>query len=411
MSAANDREFDVIIWGASGFTGRLVAEYLCERYDAPSQLNWAMAGRSEEKLKEVREALGPSAKDIPILTGDSHNPDSLAALVARTKVICTTVGPYAKYGSELVAACVSNGTHYCDLAGEVQWMRAMIDKHQEEALASGARIVHTCGFDSIPSDIGVYYLQQQAKERHGQYFSEIKYRVKAAKGGPSGGTIASMLVAMDEARADRDVAKILVHPYSLNPEGERTGPDRRDQQGMVFDEDLQAWTAPFVMATVNTKVVRRSNALMNYPYGRDFRYSESTLMGKGAAGWMKATGLTAGLGGFMLAANVGPLRKLMNKTMLPQPGEGPNREERENGFYNIKMVGKFNDGRVLFGKVTGDRDPGYGSTSKMLAESAICLAKDPVNGATGFLTPSSAMGDHLLKRLVDNAGLTFELSD
>ncbi len=409
MNATAAREFDVIVWGASGFTGRLVAEYLLERYGVGRDLKWAMAGRSEDKLRQVRGELGEGAADIPLVTGDSHDAASLNALCARTSVVCTTVGPYAKYGKELVAACVANSTHYCDLAGEVQFIRAMIDEHQAAAEKTGAKIVHTCGFDSIPSDMGVFYMQREAKKTFGECFREIKYRVKAIKGGPSGGTVASLLNALEEGQADRDVARILVHPYSLCPEGERKGPDGRDQQGLAYDEALKAWTAPFVMAAINTKVVRRSNALLGYPYGKDFRYSESTLMGRGIGGWLKASTTTLGLGGFMVAAAIGPLRRLMNKTLLPQPGEGPNREQRENGFYSIVLAGKLGNGRWVMGKVKGDRDPGYGSTSKMLAESAVCLAKDNLESGGGCHTPSSAMGEALMSRMTERAGLRFSI--
>ena len=388
-----------------------MAEYLLERYGVDGSVRWAMAGRNDSKLAVVRDELGPSAGEVPILTADSHDRASLDALVRRTRVICTTVGPYAKYGSELVAACVGSGTHYCDLAGEVQWMRAMIDTHQGDAQDSGARIVHTCGFDSIPSDMGVRFMQAEAQKRFGTPFGEIKYRVKALRGGPSGGTVASLLNAVDEAGDDRAVARILADPYALNPPGQREGPDGRDQQTLLYDRDVGAWTAPFVMAGINTRVVRRTNALLGYPYGRDFRYSEATLMGDGVAGWMKAAATTGGLGAFMLAVQAAPLRRLLERTVLPAPGDGPNRQQRETGFFNIVLAGILDDGEVVTGRVTGDRDPGYGSTSKMLAESAVCLAQDELDVGGGFWTPASAMGDQLLKRLTGNAGLAFRIDE
>ncbi len=402
------REFDVIVWGATGFTGRLVAEYLLERYAEDKALTWAMAGRSENKLQSVADELG--ATDIPFVIADSHDRASLDKMVSRAKVICTTVGPYAKYGTELLAACAEAGTHYVDLAGEPQWMRAMSDAYSETARASGARIVHPCGFDSLPSDIGTYYLQQQANERFGEPFAEIKLLLKAASGSASGGTVASLLNAVEEARKDRDVARILVHPYSLNPPGERQGPDPRDQNGWVYNDDIKAWTAPFVMAGINTKVVRRSNAQLNYAYGKDFRYSEATLTGKGIAGWMKASSMSIGLGGFMMAAAVKPLRSAMQSLFLPDPGEGPDEAERTAGFFNFMAVCKRQNGDVLLGKITGDRDPGYGSTSKMLAESALCLARDEINCEGGIWSPAAAMGAPLLKRLSENAGLSFSLT-
>ncbi len=405
----SEKSFDVVVWGATGFTGRLVAEYLLKQYGTNGALKWAMAGRNAEKLAEVADSIG--ASDVPQLLADSRDRAALDTLCAQTKVICTTVGPYAKYGAELVAACVSAGTDYVDLAGEVQWIRAMIDEHADEARKTGARIVQPCGFDSIPSDIGTFFMQREAQARFGEPFQEVHMLLKAASGKSSGGTIASMLNAVEEGRADRDVARVLVHPYSLNPEGQRGGPDKRDQTGAAFNKDIDAWTAPFVMAMINAKVVRRSNALLNFAYGEKFRYVEATLTGKGLAGRARAFAISAGLGGFMMAAAVGPLRKLMQATFLPSPGEGPNSAERDAGFYNFMAVCKRSNGDVYIGKVTGDRDPGYGSTSKIIAESAVCLAQGESSVEGGFWTPASAMGEPLIKRLTENAGLTFSLRE
>jgi short subunit dehydrogenase-like uncharacterized protein len=289
-------------------------------------------------------------------------------------------------------------------------MRRMIDAHHSAAQASGARIVHSCGFDSIPSDFGVWFLQREANRLHGVNCREIRMLVRVMKGGASGGTIASMTQAMDEARADRKIARILVDPYALNPEGEREGPDRRDQTGVVYDELAKSWTAPFVMAGINTKIVRRTNALCAYPYGKDFRYSEAVMTGPGPVGWSKATMMTAGLAAFMLANSNRLGRSLLVNPLVPSPGEGPSRKERENGFFKMLFFGTLPDGAAMRASVTGDRDPGYGSTSKMLSESAVCLAKDPSQVGGGFGTPVSAMGEALFKRLISNAGLTFDLS-
>lgn len=405
------REFDIIVWGASGFTGRLVAEYLLQQYGAGGELSWAIAGRNESKLESVRAALVAGsetpAEAIPIVVADSHHEESLAAMVARTAVICTTVGPYARYGTELVEACARAGTHYCDLCGEPQWIRAMIDQFEQEAKQSGARIVHCCGFDSIPSDIGVYYLQQQMNERFGGPASQVQLVVQNMKGAASGGTIASLMNVLEQASKDKHLRRLLADPYTLNPEGERQGPDGRDQAGAVFNKALEAWTGPFVMAAINTRVVRRSNAVMGYPYGKDFRYGESMLTGSGPVGWFKANSIAAALGGMAVGSAFGPTRSLLKK-ILPEPGEGPSDKQREAGFYRLLLLGTHSQGTLQV-RVTGDRDPGYGSTSKMLGESAVCLAKDTLESKGGMWTPASAMGDALLARLTAHAGLTFEV--
>ena len=410
-NARENREFDVIVYGATGFTGTLVAEYLLRQYGVNSELRWSIAGRSASKLESVRTSLGASAAGLETIVADSSDEDALAALASRTRVVLTTVGPYALYGSKLVAACVDAGTDYCDLAGEVQWIRRMIDTHQDRARETGARIVHCCGFDSIPMDMGVWFLQDAAKRDHGHYCDDIALYVKATKGTASGGTIASMINIVQEVKQDRSVGKIMANPYALNPEGEREGPDERDQQKTVFDKEAECWTGPFVMAGVNTRVVRRSNALAGYPYGRDFRYREVTITGRGFSGWLKGTVMTLALGLLVLGISMGPTRKLLQKFLLPKPGEGPSRELQQTGFFNLMQIGKLPDGSVLRTRITGDQDPGYGSTSKMLSESAVCLAKDQLDTTGGVWTPASAMGPQLLKRLRDNAGLTFDLVD
>jgi short subunit dehydrogenase-like uncharacterized protein len=399
------REFDIIIWGASGFTGRLVAEYLFKQYGTSGNLKWAMAGRNQEKLENVRASIADTS--VPIVVSDSSDEASIKQMVLRTKVICTTVGPYAVYGSKLVAACVENKAHYCDLAGEVQWMRQMIDKHQEAAQANGVKIVHSCGFDSIPSDMGVYFIQREAKAQKGQRAKKISMRVAAMKGGLSGGTYASLSKVMEQAQQDKSIYKVLTNPYGLNPTDQQEGEDRPDLMSVVFDKTSQSYVGPFIMAGINTKVVRRSNALSNYSYGKDFRYDEATLSGKGFKGKMR--GILAAIPlMFMTAKPKSVLKSIANK-LLPKPGEGPNKEQRENGFYNLRFYVTLEDGSSAMGKVTGDKDPGYGSTSKMLGETAVCLAVDELPKISGVLTPSVSMGDALLKRLEQSAGLTFSL--
>ncbi|MDX1518458.1 MAG: saccharopine dehydrogenase NADP-binding domain-containing protein, partial [Woeseiaceae bacterium] len=347
------REFDVVVWGATGFTGSLVAEYLLDAYGANGSVRWALAARDESKLAALRESLGGGAASLPTILADSNDESSLDALTRRTRVVLTTVGPYAKYGSKLVAACVQNGTHYCDLAGEAQWIQKMIDEHHDRAAASGARIVHCCGFDSVPSDMSVWFLQQQAQARHGDYCHSITMLVKAMKGGASGGTFASMMNIIRESRADRSIARALANPYTLNPPGEREGPERRDQKSAELHEASGLWTAPFVMAGINTRVVRRSHALQGYPYGRDFRYHEAVVAGQGAAGRVKANMLTAGIGAFVTAAAFDLSRSALERFVLPAPGEGPDEEARENGFFDLRTWGELADGTVIRGKTTG----------------------------------------------------------
>ena len=407
----SDRRYDVIVWGSTGFTGALVAEYLLTTYGVGDSLRWAIAGRDQSKLDNLKRDLGEQANGLDTLTADSFDASRLDALASSTKVIITTVGPYAHYGSELVAACVRHGTDYCDLAGEAQWIRRMIDSHHDAAAASGARIVHCCGFDSVPMDIGAWFLQQEAQQRHGEFCTAITMLVKATSGAASGGTIASLLNIVEQSRRNRDIARILVHPYSLNPPEQRSGPDGRDQQGVRFDEAAQAWTAPFVMAGINTKVVRRSHALLGQPWGNEFRYREAVMTGKGAGGWLKAWLMTLALGAFMLAASFRVTRRLLARFVLPKPGEGPDAAARERGFFNLRQFGQLASGQQLRSRITGDRDPGYGSTSKMLGECAACLALDNVQTSGGVHTPASAMAAPLIKRLRANAGLTFEIID
>jgi short subunit dehydrogenase-like uncharacterized protein len=409
LSARADRAYDVVVWGATGFTGQLVAQYLQQQYADPARLKWAVAGRNRDKLNAVIGDIGASESPPDIIVADSDDAGKLRDMAAQTRVVLTTVGPYALYGDKLVEACVQGGTDYCDLSGEVQWMRRIIDTHQAAAEASGARIVHSCGFDSIPSDLGVQFLQEHAVKTTGQPCKRVDLLVRAMRGGGSGGTIASALNALEESSKDREVARILVAPYSLNPEGERTGPDGRDQQNIRYNDLAGVWTAPFIMALINNRNVRRSNALLGYPYGKDFRYGESISCGAGPAGWSKAAAITAAMGSMLLAGSYAFTRENLLRRFVPKPGEGPSQTERENGFFNLQLVGKTADGDVLKARVTGDRDPGYGSTSKMLAQSAICLAKDTPCAGGGVWTPASAMGPVLRERMINHAGLTFEI--
>jgi short subunit dehydrogenase-like uncharacterized protein len=405
-----EREFDVILWGATGFTGRLVADYLLQRFGVEGELRWALGGRNPGKLEGVRAGLGSAAASLPLVLADGDDAASLDALAARTRVVCSTVGPYALHGSKLVAACVERGTHYCDLTGEVHWMRRMIDQHHAAAQASGARIVHTCGFDSIPSDMGAYFLYREMRRRHGVACTAVKFRAREFKGGFSGGTIASMLNMLDEAERDPGIKQVLDDPYGLNPEGERRGLDGPERSLPVFDADFTAWVTPFVMGAINTKVVRRTNALLGHAYGHDFRYDEGMVMPLGALGLPLAAAFSTASAAFTAVASVGGLRRLL-AGLLPKPGDGPSARVRASGYYVIDFLGRHPSDPALDLRlrVRGDRDPGYGSTSKMLAESAVCLARDPLDSPGGVLTPAAAMGEHLLERLVSHAGISFEL--
>ena len=397
-----DREYDIIVWGATGFTGRLVVDYMTEQH-ANSNLKWAVGGRNPQKLQQML-----ADRDVAMVTADSGDEASIEALVRRTRVILTTVGPYARYGSSLVAACAKHGTDYCDLTGEVHWMREMITAYQEEAIATGARIVHTCGFDSIPSDLGVYFLQKHMLSTHGVPAHQIKYRPRAFSGGFSGGTIDSMIAMMEKAREDKSIRSKLADPYVLN-DAER-GLDGPDRLSAYYDEDFDSWVGPFVMGSVNTRVVRRSAELLNGLYGSDFQYNEGVLSGKGAVGFLGATGTGMGTGVFVGAASVSFTRGLMQK-FLPKPGEGPSDDAINNGYYDIELFGKHptDSNKNVRVRVKGDKDPGYGSTSKMIAESALALAQDDLPVSGGFWTPASAMGDQLLARLPQSAGVTFEV--
>lgn len=406
-----DREFDLVLMGATGFTGKLVAEHLLRRHGASGALKWALAGRSLDKLEAVRADLGTAAADLPLIEADSFDRTSLDAMTVRARVILTTVGPYALYGEALVASCAANGTDYCDLTGEVPFMRRVIDAHAETARASGARIVHCCGFDSIPSDLGVWVLQNAARERFGAPLARVGLRVKAARGGLSGGTFASMLNIVESARADKDVARVLKNPYAICPPDQREGPRQPYVGGPKFDAQVGSWMAPFIMAAINTRVVHRANALQDHAYGRDFRYDEAVLTGRGFGGRMKATTLSLGMGAFALGSSFSPTRALLKKLVLPKPGEGPNAEQREAGFFDILIDGRGADGQRLRVRVRGDRDPGYGSTSKMIGEAAVCLARDIDRDRVpgGFWTPSTALGESLRTRLEEHAGVTFEV--
>ncbi len=409
----SEPDFDVVVFGATSFVGKLLCRYLSERHGAAGALKWAVAARSQAKLEALRGELGPAASGLALIVADAADEAALRAMCARARVVVSTVGPYALYGEPLVKLCAQSGTDYCDLSGEVQWIRRMIERYEPAARASGARIVHCCGFDSIPSDLGVMFLQQEAVRRFGAPCNRIKMRVKAMRGGASGGTVASMLNVVKEAAASPALRQELANPYSLCGPDAGKGVRQPNVNSARWDGDFGAWCAPFVMAAINTRVVHRSNALLAQAYGADFRYDEAMLAGRGAKGRLAAFGITAGLGAFMLAAALPPARWLLERFLLPAPGEGPSPQAQRSGFYDIRFIGTSVDGRTLRAKVTGDRDPGYGSTAKMLGEAGACLALDVPKDvrAGGVWTPATALGNPLLERLKAHAGLSFELLD
>jgi short subunit dehydrogenase-like uncharacterized protein len=405
------RSHDLVVFGATSFVGQILTRYLFEEFGLRGRLRWAIAGRSRAKLEQLRGALGPGASKLPIIVADAADDHALGEMCAGTRVVASTVGPYALYGEPLVRACVEAGTDYCDLTGEPQWVRRMLQKYERAARKSGARVVHCCGFDSVPSDLGVHFLQREARARLGQPCSRVKMRVKAMTGGFSGGTVASAMNAFREAAADPQLRKELANPYSICPKGHGSKVRQPNVKFVEYDKDFQCWVAPFVMAAPNVRIVHRSNALGDNAYGAGFQYDEAILAGRGLRGRAVATSIAAGLGAFAIAASVAPLRAALERFVLPAPGEGPSPEKQKTGFYDLRFLGKTDDGRAIRVKVTGQGDPGYGSTSKILGQAAVMLAFDVPRSRVegGFWTPATIFGDGLIDRLVKHAGLRFEV--
>ena len=382
-------DFDIIVYGATGYTGRLVAEHLLKTYGVGKDLAWAIAGRNAGKLAEVRAEIGAS-DSLPLVVADASDPKSLAAMVARTKAIITTVGPYQLYGSPLVEACAAAGVDYVDLTGESHWIAKMIPAHEAAAKKSGARIVFSCGFDSIPFDLGVFFAEETAKKKFGAYAPRARGRMRAMQGGFSGGTLASGMATMAAQQADPSIGAVLADPFALTPGF--SGPAQPDGETTYEDKAAGSWVAPFMMAGINTKAVHRSNFLLGHPWGRDFQYDEMLMIpGPPDPNAPPAAGFSFGGGS------------------MPKPGEGPSKDEREKGFFDQVVIAEFPNGRSVRVSVKGDMDPGYGSTSKMLGESAVCLVRDVPRSQTpgGCWTTASAMGDALIRRLQANAGVTF----
>jgi len=404
-----ERELDVVVHGATGFVGRLTAAYLAEH--APETARIGLAGRSQERLEALRASLGPRAGAWPAIVADSADAAALCALAGRTRAVATTAGPYRRHGLVLVEACAAAGTHYADLAGEVLFMRESIDRCHPAAAASGARIVHACGFDSIPSDLGVLLLHGAAAADGAGELEDVTFVLSAMRGGFSGGTLASMRGQLDEVRGGRSLLAVVKDPYALSPD-RAAEPDlgrQGDLQTVTRDDEL-GWLAPFVMASINTRVVRRSNALQGWAYGRRFRYREVMSVGDGPLAPVKGAGVVAGLGGLVAGLSFGPTRAVLDR-VLPSPGDGPGEAARRKGFFRIDLHARTSGGRRYRARVAAQGDPGYAATAVMFGETALCLALDGgrLPGGGGVLTPATAMGSVLVERL-RGAGQTYEVT-
>ncbi|MEM7084315.1 MAG: saccharopine dehydrogenase NADP-binding domain-containing protein [Pseudomonadota bacterium] len=403
---SNEKKYDIVVYGATSFVGQILAKYMHEQF-GDTALTYALAGRSLSKLESVKAELGTPDRDV--IVADAADEDALTAMCENARVVISTVGPYALYGEPLVKICAQTGTDYCDLTGETQFIKRMQDRYADLAAQSGARIVHCCGFDSIPSDLGVHFLQNRAVEQFGKTCPDVKMRVAVMKGAASGGTIASMVNIFKEIKKDKTVRKVLVDPYALCPQGHGFTA-RQHNTKMEYDDDVESWLAPFVMAGINTRIVHRSNALSAKRYGDQFLYEEAMMTGSGKAGKSRARKMLWGLGAFMAGASMGPIRWMLERFILPKPGSGPTPEQQVKGKYVLLFRGTTEDGDTIKTRVTGDQDPGYGSTAKMLGQAAACLAQDVATDTPGgFWTPATLLGDKLIDRLESHSGVTFKV--
>jgi short subunit dehydrogenase-like uncharacterized protein len=403
-------QYDIVLFGASSFVGKLICGYMIEQF-SPNKISWVLAGRSESKLQELKNNLGVKAKDLPVITADARDLEALKLMCEQTKVVMSTVGPYDLYGETLIQACVETGTDYCDLTGEPHWIKKMLESYEEQAKQSGARIVHCTGFDSIPSDLGVYFTQREAQKQFGTTCSDIKMRIKNMRGGASGGTIATALNIAKELKENPRMRRDMVNPYSLCPieHGFKT---RQHPIKLEFDDSFNTWVGPFFMSSINTRIVHRSNALSENSYGENFHYSEGVMTGKGFKGKTKARTIYWGLAAFFTGAGIALIRRFLGRFVLPKPGEGPSVKAQQNGFYDFRFVGTTADGQEIKTKVYGDMDPGYGSTAKIIGQAAVCLAQNvPSAVKGGFWTPATLLGDNLIDRLIAHSGVTFEVLD
>ena len=404
----SSRPLTVLVWGATGCTGHLVAEYLLRTYGTDT-FAWGLGGRNESKLRDVRDALvriDPRAASLPLVVGDAMDAEAMDRVAREARVVASTAGPFALHGRELIGACARAGTHYCDITGEIPFVRDAIDRYHDVAIASGARLVPCSGFDSIPSDLGVALLHD-ALAKKGSSLARAHYYVLSMGGGLGGGTAVSALALMEDVSRDPKLARLLANPYSLDPKDGAGGPEGPDGTKAQYDPDLGAWTAPFLMGPVNTRVVRRSNALLGYPYGKDFHYEEAIRVGKGTKGRLRAMALAGGSALAETALKSGTLRRLA-RAALPKPGQGPTDEVRKKGTFAIRLLGEGRNGERLWATVGAKGDPGHTETAKMLAETALCLTQDEdrLPKRAGVLTPASACGMILVDRL-RQAEMTF----
>ena len=407
------KKYDLVVWGATGFTGQLVCEYLASNYNVnyDSDLRWAIAGRNQAKLENIRADLIKKNKgkgNLPVLIGDSHKVESLVRITAQTKVVLTTVGPYLHYGETLVSACITTGTHYCDITGEIPFIWNTIHKLHDSALKAKVKIVHSCGFDSIPSDLGCLFLQNHAIQSNGKPCTHVKLFVEKIKGGVSGGTVASMIAIIKRVK-DKKIKKLLFNPFALYPEGTPPGPKQPWQKKTQWDEIMHCWISPFIMAQFNSCIVRRSNALLNFKYGRDFLYDEVIMLPNKKLSYLKAEIRRMGFKTLTALLYFSLTRIILQKTVLPNPGQGPSKETREKGYFKLKLVGTLNGEKIGI-QVSCNKDPGYSGTAQMISEAALCLAKDEekLPEKYGILTPASSMGSVLIERL-QNAGMDFSI--
>jgi short subunit dehydrogenase-like uncharacterized protein len=403
-----DRQHDLVVWGATGVAGRLLAEYLTERYTSES-LSLALGGRNADWLGSLETELVDTREgwnELPVVLGDATDPESLREIARSTDVICTTVGPYTRYGTPLVEACIDAGTDYCDLTGEINWIRETVDQFHDAAVDAETRIVHSCGFDSVPADIGTLLVESFAAEEFGARCETVRIYLEEGSGGVSGGTLASFAELFEAASDDPVVRRTLRNPYSLAPPGERDGVDPGEQRIARKDRLRSTWTAPSPMAPVNERVVRRSNALLGYPWGREFHCTEIIDTGSGPVGATTAGLVAGGIGLFRAGMSFGPTRSALRRFAFPDPGDGPTRDRIENGYFTVRVLGRGTaaDGPFTVAAEFGaDLDPGYGATARMLGEAGMCLVRDEADSplAGGVLTPASGIGTPLADRLRD----------